>query len=346
MTVQLTSARAFGVEIECHSRLSFDTLARTLSAATGLQFEVQGWSQHTTAARGHNRGTWKIVPDGSLSHTTGKEVVSPVLSGDEGARQVTAVLTALRDAGATVDRACGMHVHHDANDITVDGMVRLVEGFAARQVSLMDRFVSPSRRNGRWASRLSGAEVRTATNALSNGYAAAQRGTCGVDRYRALNLLAYASYGTVEFRQHQGTLNASKVLAWVALGQAIVEAAIDGTLPGMQTSIEFLNEAVGSGLMHGSAARSLTRRAAAFGFDAPAITARSSMSRAAQGRRTRVANVSEETDAEAFHLRSAGRTWRQVAEALGLARESSARTAAGRHSARIGASVGYVPTGA
>jgi hypothetical protein len=41
-------------------------------------------------------------------------------------------------------------------------------------------------------------------------------------------------------------------------------------------------------------------------------------------------------DAEALRLRQAGSTWRQVAETLGLGRESSARTAAARHSARIG----------
>jgi hypothetical protein len=40
-------------------------------------------------------------------------------------------------------------------------------------------------------------------------------------------------------------------------------------------------------------------------------------------------------DAEALRLRQAGSTWRQVAETLGLGRESSARTAAARHSARI-----------
>ena len=345
MTVQLTSARRFGVEIECQSRLGFDTLARTLSAATGLTVEVQGWTRHSIADRGHNRGTWKIVPDGSLG-TNGREIVSPVLSGDEGARQVTAILAALRDAGATVDRTCGMHVHHDANDLSVEAMVALIEGFTARQVSLMDRFVSPSRRNGRWAARFTGQEARYAIQAITNGSAAAQRGSAQIDRYRALNLCAYGVYGTVEFRQHQGTLNASKVLAWVALGQALVEAAIAGTLPTMQTTIEFLNEAVAAGAMHGSAARSLTRRAVAFGFDAPAITARSTMTRAAQGRRTRVANVDAAVDAECHRLRETGLTWREVAAATGLARESSARTAAGRHSTRIGSSVGYVPTGA
>jgi len=57
----------------------------------------------------------------------------------------------------------------------------------------------------------------------------------------------------------------------------------------------------------------------------------------------RLAPAAETVDAEAFRLRQAGSTWREVAQALRLGRESTARTAAGRHSARVGAHVGYVP---
>jgi hypothetical protein len=42
------------------------------------------------------------------------------------------------------------------------------------------------------------------------------------DRYRSLNLQSFGLYGTVEIRQHQGTLNATKALAWVAYGQAMI----------------------------------------------------------------------------------------------------------------------------
>ena len=52
-------------------------------------------------------------------------------------------------------------------------------------------------------------------------------------------------------------------------------------------------------------------------------------------RPARAGPLSATVDAEALRLRQAGSTWRQVAETLGLGRESSARTAAARHSARI-----------
>jgi hypothetical protein len=45
------------------------------------------------------------------------------------------------------------------------------------------------------------------------------------DRYRSLNLTAFAQYGTVEVRQHEGTLDSNKILAWVQYGQTVIESA-------------------------------------------------------------------------------------------------------------------------
>jgi hypothetical protein len=36
-------------------------------------------------------------------------------------------------------------------------------------------------------------------------------------RYRKLNVWAFDAHGTVEFRLHQGTLNAERAVAWVRL---------------------------------------------------------------------------------------------------------------------------------
>ena len=42
-------------------------------------------------------------------------------------------------------------------------------------------------------------------------------------RYSAVNLQSLSKYGTVAFRQHQGTLNAKKIETWVLVTQAIIE---------------------------------------------------------------------------------------------------------------------------
>ena len=44
----------------------------------------------------------------------------------------------------------------------------------------------------------------------------------GVSRYTKLNLQSYSRYGTCEFRGHQGTLDYTKIVAWVALTQNLV----------------------------------------------------------------------------------------------------------------------------
>jgi hypothetical protein len=49
-------------------------------------------------------------------------------------------------------------------------------------------------------------------------------------RYLKLNLAAYRRHGTVEFRQHAGTTNATKIWHWVVLTQAMVEKAAGGRL--------------------------------------------------------------------------------------------------------------------
>jgi hypothetical protein len=61
-----------------------------------------------------------------------------------------------------------------------------------------------------------------------------------MDRYRALNFNAYAKYGTVEVRQHQGTLNADKIINWVKFGQSVIAAAVAGTVCEASTGEELL----------------------------------------------------------------------------------------------------------
>src|SRR5262245_33404466 len=57
---------------------------------------------------------WKAERDGSIRCPAGHEaceIVSPVLKGDDGIRQVVQVLAWLKSAGAQVNRSTGFHVH-------------------------------------------------------------------------------------------------------------------------------------------------------------------------------------------------------------------------------------------
>lgn len=206
-----TVTRSFGVEIELKG-LSCSAAARAISAA--------GITCYDESYNHLNRPHWKVITDASISG--GCEVVSPILSGEDGLGQIQTVMTALRNAGATVDTACGMHVHVDARDLTGDEYVRTFAFYAERQ-DMMDLLVAPSRRNNTYCGKYDAATIARAkdeASTLDKGDAGYRYGQG--NRYYTVNLCSYTTHGTIEFRQHQGTLNGTKAVAWVRLLLAIV----------------------------------------------------------------------------------------------------------------------------
>lgn len=227
-----TEGRRFGVEIECthadhYSSESAGVAAARAISEAGIACSYRGYTHAGIDG-------WKVVYDGSLSDGS-CEVVSPPMTGFD---ELRTVLTALRSAGFRVDRECGLHVHHEVTDLTGSEIGALVRLYAGQQAAL-DALVAPSRRStrrARWCQPLHSTEVDRFARAFDtvgdDEFAVKQRRAMAAgiggrpdSRYRVLNVHSFANYGTVEFRQHQGTLNARKVEAWVRLGQAMIEAA-------------------------------------------------------------------------------------------------------------------------
>lgn len=207
----MAQERRFGVEIEGYLSQSgndIHALARKLTEA-GVRTEVQRYN-HTTPS-----GCWKIVPDGSLhSMEHPFELVSPPLKGDDGREQVKKVSAVLQELGAKVDQSCGFHVHIEANGFDVEAMKRLV-AIAIRFERAMDSLVPKSRRgnHNRFAQGNARQFGRNREDALQHLAAYSNISTLAYsmgDRYKKLNLESYARYGTVEFRQHSGTVSAEK----------------------------------------------------------------------------------------------------------------------------------------
>lgn len=194
-------ARRFGVELEVLSPVSHTALSAAIQNAG-----VTGW---------------RVKYDGSLPGG-GAEIVSPVLSGDNGLEQVRTVCRVLRQQGCSVSRACGLHVHHEIRDVTIDQVKALARLWSGNQ-DVIDGLVAPSRRGGRntYCGRLSADDLAR----IDRCDRLERIGTAMTTRYRTLNLACYSRYGTVEIRQHQGTLDAEKVISWIAFGQAMIEQA-------------------------------------------------------------------------------------------------------------------------
>ena len=213
--------RRFGVEIEFVGVTPAVAVAAIVAA--GVVCREESYNHDT-------RPTWKVVRDGSLAVSPGMpynacgELVSPPLSGVEGVEQVRTVLRALASCGATVNRSCGLHVHVDAGDLNPSQIGRIMRRYATFQGQI-DGFMPASRRNSRWARRLDETVIGTVEAYTSPSEM--RRSAGYLDRYYAINAAAFARHGTVEFRQHSGSVNAGKVARWVAFCLYFVAASLD-----------------------------------------------------------------------------------------------------------------------
>ncbi len=164
---------------------------------------------------------WKAECDGSIDNGHGGhkcEIVSPVLRGEAGIRQVLEVIETLRQKGHRVNASCGIHIHvgWDRNWPT-QALARLVTIVAYLEKGLYAITGTKNRERGRYCGgvRKYGND-KDAKPALDR------------DRYHALNLtnLARGTKDTVEFRVFSGSLNPTKVAGWIQVCLGLVERAL------------------------------------------------------------------------------------------------------------------------
>ena len=217
-----TSQRRFGVEIEFNGTPRRNAQQAIENLDNQILTVIEGYNHEV-------RDHWKLITDGSVDGTGtgegGLEAVSPILKGETGFAHLRTVLKGIRTAGGRVNRSCGLHVHHDANDMTGSQLAWLIEFYIENQ-KVIDTVLAPSRRTdnfNRWCKPWGNDEKRRMLAAAKTGVKTEMR---HYDRYRTINVTSYAKYGTIEFRQHQGSLNAKKITAWVKFGQAMMETAI------------------------------------------------------------------------------------------------------------------------
>lgn len=214
-TNTFTSNRKFGVEIEFKGLDRTDAARALRTAGINVQIEGNVLCYHNT------RSHWKIVSDGSVHG--GWELVSPPLSGNAGIDEVRKAATAMVEAGAFVDRECGLHVHVDANDLSAATIVNLTKRYAQHENEI-NKLIPSFRHSCSWAQGMSNVATMVSDYLRSNPNATARQ-VCDRlnDRYYKLNLMAYAVHGTVEFRQHSGTVDGTKIANWIMFCVTFVE---------------------------------------------------------------------------------------------------------------------------
>ena len=227
--IDYTFNRRFGIEIEAYN-CEREFLARELNEA-GINVAVEGYNHDT-------RNHWKLVTDSSLTGNNTFELVSPILEGEAGLQELEKVCWVLDYCNVKVNDSCGLHIHMDAANFTMETWRNLAITYR-RLEPVIDAFMPNSRRNNDYCksiSRISERKIQEAQTITE------LRQAFRNDRYHKLNLEAYSRHRTVEFRQHGGTINFTKMENWIRFAANMITFAQQGAVnAGCQlSSIPFL----------------------------------------------------------------------------------------------------------
>lgn len=210
--------RTMGIEIEFFG-VHKDRVVEALRNA-GISVSWEGYTHRTSYH-------WKLVYDSSVTSRGtgfgfGLELVSPPLNETEMTRQLKIVCRVLNEIGAKVDKSCGLHVHHHIDDFTVEDVKKLYQLYF-KHVLAIESIMPKSRRassNPRHCQGINEQMLERLERCMTMYEIASQ-----FFRYHVINMQAYLKYGTVEFRQHSGTIEFTKIINWLKITQAIVATA-------------------------------------------------------------------------------------------------------------------------
>lgn len=231
----------FGVEIECG--VERGEIGRAASS-TGMQYQYEGYNHND------NRDHFKFVRDASLRLDNAIECVSPVLKGKKGKDLLKLTCDTLNNAGAKVNKTCGLHVHIGADKLTQTQYCNVFINYMHLE-PVIDCFMARSRRcdnNGYCMSlkRHSFDLASLRVPACENDKRQMLIQILHNSRYYKVNPLAYERHHTIEFRQHQGTTDYTKIINWVNFCAKLVEYSKNNNIDRDITTIDeipFLNDA-------------------------------------------------------------------------------------------------------
>jgi hypothetical protein len=203
-----------------------------------------------------NMDKWGVGDDGSLSDG-GVEVTTPPMSLSRGEDAIIEFCSKAKEAGWTVDRTCGTHVHLDAPEFKDNPRLlrRLVLSYLLLDNAIL-KMLPRERRRNRYCSPLNrknavlgrahierGAGFTLGDFINSSSISALREKIYKVktraeveqelqnhyssSRYYGINFhsLWNRGYGTIEIRYHHGTLNSYELLPWIAFHQHILDNA-------------------------------------------------------------------------------------------------------------------------
>lgn len=203
----------FGVEIECVGCRFHEF--RSAAQNNGLSVYDQFYYNH------RDMPMYKLTTDLSINGSNPAECVTPALNGNKsGFDSLKACCKSLAEIGASANRSCGLHVHIGAANLSDEAYCNVFVNYMRLETAI-ESFLAPSRRgsHAQWCASLRNHESRVLNARTKREMRTALYG----DRYHRVNANAYDAHRTIEFRQHQGTTNFTKIKAWVKFLGKLVE---------------------------------------------------------------------------------------------------------------------------
>ncbi len=218
--------RTFGIEIEFIAHNDRSTTLREINNylnSVNATFDMYSASYSDT-----DSSIWRLKTDASLSGN-GLEIVSPVLQGDRGYRDLKIVLDSLKHIGANVNRSCGLHVHVGVSDWGIKQFRNLYKRYTKFERAI-DQVMPNSRRkdNNQYCNSTAfrfGSTLHLAYKTIDSCRTARQLASTVGTRYTKLNINSFWKHGTIEFRHHSGTTEVDKVTNWLKVCLSMVQAA-------------------------------------------------------------------------------------------------------------------------
>jgi len=209
----------FGTEIEFYSPKTMN------ETAAFLRKKIRGIPLDE-----YSSSSWRFVTDGSLHPIDGfhgMELVSPILDTDKTAcmRMLRKVCAALQELGGMVNSNCGLHVHVDANNLSVEQIKTVFHRYTKFE-SVIDLMVPANRRGGNSYFSKTGVNLVDSVERCQTTEALMY---LQADRYYKVNLCALRRHGTIEFRQHSGSINGDTIINWISFITSFVKASKDLT---------------------------------------------------------------------------------------------------------------------
>jgi len=240
----------FGVEIECYNASS-NLLAYKLHEA-GIKVRGSMVSASVRDLMGVPAGNrinrtiyWDIGDDGSITGRDSMEIRSPILRGEKGIEEIKTVCKVLNDLKIKTNSSCGLHVHvgikNSKKKFNVKQILKIMQVYEENSKTI-DRWVKAGRRTGRNGYAESVKDfIKNATAEtekvrdvkwVQDGFGSGRYETITkivkrrlpqtltalarkADHFDRVNFSAYTKHGTIEFRQHHGTVNGEEITNWV-----------------------------------------------------------------------------------------------------------------------------------